>query len=295
MNNQITDHATARASFEARVAEIRPKLHRYCARMIGSAIDAEDVVQDALANAFFNWPEGGVDNPEGWLFRIAHNRAIDYLRRARRINLEPLDEIPPERETTPPLENQEMAAFALSIFLKLTPIQRGAVILKDVLGYSISEISEMLDLSVGAVKAALHRARENLRKLAANDGEEAAAAREPTTAANRGRLADYISRFANHDFEGIRTQLIDDVSLDLVSRIKQKGPKEVGRYYSNYERVEILAAEAVLIEGHLAMLVTDADGPYPVLISWRDDGIAAIRDFRYARYVMDSLSIVRGE
>src|SRR3954453_1684436 len=79
-------------AFEALVQEIRPELHRYCARMIGSAVDAEDVVQEALAKAYSALPSTSVVNMRGWLFRIAHNKAVDYLRRARHEQLDYLDE-----------------------------------------------------------------------------------------------------------------------------------------------------------------------------------------------------------
>src|SRR5258708_22440135 len=63
----------------------RPKLHRYCARMVGSAIDGEDVLQDALIKAVESFASAGpIGNPEGWLFRIAHNTALDFLRRLNR-------------------------------------------------------------------------------------------------------------------------------------------------------------------------------------------------------------------
>ena len=63
------------AGFEQLLAELRPKLHRYCARMTGSVIDGEDVLQEALAKAIEAFPRAGpVVNPEGWLFRIAQTR-----------------------------------------------------------------------------------------------------------------------------------------------------------------------------------------------------------------------------
>src|SRR5436853_4358863 len=80
------------AEFEALVGQIRPELHRYCARMVGSVVDAEDVVQEALAKAYASLPTTPVTNMRGWLFRIAHNKAIDHLRRARQQHLEYLDE-----------------------------------------------------------------------------------------------------------------------------------------------------------------------------------------------------------
>ena len=75
----------ARDQFEQLVGELRPKLHRYCARVTGSAVDGEDIVQDALIKALAALPSVGViDNPAGWLFRIAHNTALDFLRRRAR-------------------------------------------------------------------------------------------------------------------------------------------------------------------------------------------------------------------
>ena len=66
--------------------ELRPKLHRYCARMMGSVIDGEDVLQDTLLKALeASSQAGNVTNVEAWLFRVAHNSALDFLRaRTRR-------------------------------------------------------------------------------------------------------------------------------------------------------------------------------------------------------------------
>src|SRR6266511_2610556 len=103
--------ARARAEFEELVKDIRPELHRYCARMIGSVVDAEDVVQDALAKAFYALPTTSVANMRGWLFRIAHNKAIDHLRRSSHQHLEQLDEYPLLAEPDPPLEEQELSRY----------------------------------------------------------------------------------------------------------------------------------------------------------------------------------------
>ena len=128
------------AAFEALVQDIRPELHRYCARMIGSVVEAEDVVQDALTKAYVSLPTTSVTNLRGWLFRIVHNKAIDHLRRDSDQPMELLDEYPMTEEPDQPLEEKELAALALSVFLKLAPRQRSCVILKDVMGYSLAEI-----------------------------------------------------------------------------------------------------------------------------------------------------------
>ena len=61
---------------------LRPALHRYCARMVGSVVDGADVVQEAMLKAYLAWASiDRIDNPEGWLFRIAHNAALDFVGR----------------------------------------------------------------------------------------------------------------------------------------------------------------------------------------------------------------------
>jgi RNA polymerase sigma-70 factor (ECF subfamily) len=85
----IDDAPDDRGIFDARylafletIKQIRPKLHRYCARMTGSILDGEDVVQDALFDAYRKLDTFDDTRPLGpWLFRIAHNRCIDLLRR----------------------------------------------------------------------------------------------------------------------------------------------------------------------------------------------------------------------
>lgn len=72
-----------RVALEAMLGSLRPKLHRYCARMAGSVIDGEDIVQETLIKALQAIDaDASVERPEQWLFRIAHNAAQDHLRRA---------------------------------------------------------------------------------------------------------------------------------------------------------------------------------------------------------------------
>src|ERR1700678_1745974 len=74
------------ADLETLQTALRPALHRYCARMVGSVVDGEDVVQEAMLKAYLAWPSiDKIDNPEGWLFRIAHNAALDFIRRRLRV------------------------------------------------------------------------------------------------------------------------------------------------------------------------------------------------------------------
>src|SRR5215213_6978089 len=199
------------AEFEAFVQNIRPDLHRYCARMIGSVVDAEDVVQDALTKAYASLPLTSVANMRGWLFRIAHNKAIDHLRRASQQRIEHLDEHALLADPDPPLDERELVTVALSVFLKLAPKQRSCVILKDVMGYSLADISEMLDATVPEIKAALHRGRTRLRELSKSVTADES---RPIGTQERELLARYIDRFNARDFDALRAMLADEVRLD---------------------------------------------------------------------------------
>src|SRR5215468_7781477 len=212
----------SRAAFLALVAEVRPELHRYCARMMGSIAEGEDVVQDTLARAYYELSQLKEMPPlRPWLFRIAHNRALDCLRRYERRMSEPIevavdladDDGGPESIVA----REQAVRSAVSRFLELAPAQRSCVILKDVLDYSLDEIASLLELSISAVKAALHRGRGRLRQLSA-------AAPEPALPrAISPALARYAALFNARDWEGVRGMLIDDVRLDLVSREQRAG------------------------------------------------------------------------
>src|SRR5882762_55781 len=134
-------NASAAADFDRLLAGVRPKLHRYCARMVGSVIDGEDVVQDALVKAVESFPVAGpIANPEGWLFRIAHNTALDFLRRRNRQQAvrsgEEVDMIADPADT---VEARQAGAASLRTFMRLPVAQRSSVILMDVLGCSLRE------------------------------------------------------------------------------------------------------------------------------------------------------------
>jgi RNA polymerase sigma-70 factor, ECF subfamily len=289
--------ARTRAEFEALVQDIRPELHRYCARMIGSVVDAEDVLQEALTKAYSALPTTtAVANMRGWLFRIAHNKAIDYLRRSTNQPMEQLDEYPLVAEPDLPLDEQELVAVALSVFLKLAPKQRSCVILKDVMGCSLAEISELLDATVGEIKAALHRGRARLREL--SKGVETGA-RAPLDAQERELLAHYIDRFNARDFDAVRAMLADEVRLDLINRTTRRGRAAVGEYFHRYDQVDDWRLALGIVEQRPAILVYDAhEEPsqpvYFMLLAWDGARVSLIRDYRYARYVMRDADVVGG-
>ena len=279
-----------RRQFLALVDHIRPELHRYCTRMTGSVADGEDVVQETLARACFELPQLRTLPPlRPWLFRIAHNRAIDHWRHEAYRAGEPLDaamEMADEdiREPDNVLARNQAVLAAISSFLELAPAQRGCVILKDVLDHSIDEVADELGLSVPAVKAALHRGRVALQRLTAAAPAPVPRLREPLPA-----LMRYASLFNAHDWEGVRAMLADDVRLDLVSRRKSAGRRDVGTYFSNYERASDSHLAPAWLNGREVLAVLP--GPlatlprYFVELSWREGRVVGIRDFRYVPYI----------
>src|SRR5665213_4261745 len=189
---KLVPDASPAADIDSLLAGMRPKLHRYCARMVGSVIDGEDVLQDALIKAVESFPSAGpLGNPEGWLFRIAHNTALDFLRRRRRQeglrSSEELDMIADPADT---VINRQIAGASLRTFMRLPVAQRSSVILADVLGCSLSEVCEAMDFSLPAVKAALHRGRVRLRELA-NEPDDLPLAK--LSDADRARLGAYVA------------------------------------------------------------------------------------------------------
>jgi len=201
-----------RRRFLALVAEIRPELLRYCARMTGSITDGEDVVQDTLARACYELSQMTELPPlRPWLFRIAHHRAIDRWRRESlraTESLEAANDVAADAALEPEhaAARRQAVQAALSSFLDLAPAQRACVILKDVLDHSLDEIAAELGLSVAAVKAALHRGRVALRAAASAAPSLARPSASP-------ELVAYVRLFGAHDWDGVRALLADDVRL----------------------------------------------------------------------------------
>lgn len=280
--------AKARSDFDALVADVRPQLLRYCARMTGSAVDGEDIVQDALAKVYFRLPKlGHVENLRAWLFRVAHNKALDYLRRYDVRFGEPLDGELPAQVDDSPLAAAEIAEWGLSQFMPLTALQRSCVILKDVLSYRLEEISEILDVSVPSIKGALHRGRANLRRGATTDTAPAA----PALPHDQAVLLDrYVSLFNARDFDALRTMLAEDVRLELVGMHDRSGAEDVGQYFTNYARLPGTRVDVGIVDGRVGLLVReqpDAAPVYFLFVQFRGERIQFIKDYRYARYVFD--------
>jgi RNA polymerase sigma-70 factor, ECF subfamily len=258
---------------------------------VGSVIDGEDVLQDALIKAVESFAAAGeIGNPRGWLFRIVHNTALDFLRRRNRQQaLQSGEEVDMIADPADAVLSRQIAGASLRTFMRLPVAQRSSVILMDVLGCSLQEVCEVMDFSLPAVKAALHRGRSQLRELA-DEPEDLPPPK--LSDADRERLGAYVTHFNARDFDAIRAMIADDVRLELVSRTKLNGKAEVSRYFGNYSRIDDWHLVPGLVEKHPAILVFDPGKPgsgpkYFMLLQWSAGKVAAIRDFRHASYVVD--------
>jgi RNA polymerase sigma-70 factor, ECF subfamily len=256
MEGQGPFDARYRAFLET-ITQLRPRLHRYCSRMTGSVMDGEDVVQDALFEAYRKLDQYDDTRPLApWLFRIAHNRCIDFLRR-RGVRV--------EAETTAMRPDSVMPADppALGIgraverlVMSLPPMERACVLLKDVFDYTLEEIAELVSSTVGGVKAALNRGRS---KLAASP-ERVTSHRDVSPELSR-LLRLYVERFNKRDWEGVRKLIRADARLRVADRFA--GLIDESPYFGNYERQTV--------PWRLAMAEVDGEFAVVALRQHRDE------------------------
>lgn len=279
-----------RAQFDADIAKLRPDLHRYCARLVGSALEGEDIVQDVLVKAVANIDRMGPDTRlRPWLFRVAHNRAIDHLRRQTRHRAQPIEDTPlvdPAGQPDAALEGREAVEAAFGHFIELPVAQRSAVIFKDVLGYSLEDIADLLEMSTNAVKAVLSRGRAKLKLLALSAEKPGRPRRASPEAA---RFADLFNR---RDWDALRSLLADDVRLTQTTLGERKGRTEVGKFFTIYAEIPAFHLVPAFLDGGeeiIAVFENDErlSPAYLMQVEWRGGRISAIRDFRYARYILD--------
>jgi RNA polymerase sigma-70 factor (ECF subfamily) len=218
----------------------RVELTGYCYRMLGSAFEAEDAVQETLVRAW-----RGLDRFEGrsalrsWLYRIATNVCLSMLtasqRRARPMDLAPattadtplpvalpeavwIEPVPDGRVVPDGGDPAEVAVARESVRLAfvaalqhLPPKQRAVLILREVLRWKAEEVAELLDTTVASVNSALQRARATLATTHADD----AAPSEPTDEAHQALLARYVDAFERYDMDALTALLHHDATWNM--------------------------------------------------------------------------------
>ncbi len=224
---------------EDRLEQHRSELTGYCYRMLGSAFEAEDAVQETLLRAWRSF-----DRYEGraalrtWLYRIATNVCLDMLkgreRRARPMDLGParepeianLNTLPevtwiepmPDSRVVPDGDPAEVAAARETIRLAfvaalqhLPPRQRAVLILCEVLRWKASEVAELLETSVASVNSALQRARATLEASDLTAGGTAASVDEVDAAL----LARYVDAFERYDMDALTALIHEDATQSM--------------------------------------------------------------------------------
>ncbi len=186
---------------------LRPELYRYCRYLTRSPWDAEDLAQDVLARAFTTLSQmlRPPVNPRAWLFRVASNLWIDRVRRERGV-------LPSEEASQAAPDLQGTREAAATLVEQLGPQERAAVVLKDVLDFSLEEIAQALSTSVGAIKAALHRGRS---KLAEPEPDMARRAIPAVVTA-------FCEAFNREDIPGMTSLLLDHAAIEVVSASQEE-------------------------------------------------------------------------
>ncbi|MBV8198264.1 MAG: sigma-70 family RNA polymerase sigma factor [Candidatus Eremiobacteraeota bacterium] len=279
----------ARDQFMELVDDIRPELHRYCARMTGSIFDGEDVVQETLAKAYYAL--GQMVQPPNlrpWLFRIAHNAAMDFIKRYERQHVEPVADVPDRAEPEESAVDPELVEAALTAFAELPPAQRSAAILNDVLGHSLQETAETMGTTVGAVKAALSRARANIARTPRARFAQPA---QPVAGETLTTLRRYADLFNAHDWDALRALLAAESRLEVVARVQHPRAVDAGYYdrYATYLKTQDLRAEAGSVDGVPVIAIfspsSSREPAYFVVLEVSAGQISLIRDFRYVPYI----------
>ncbi len=285
--------------FEARylafletITSLRPSLHRYCSRMTGSVMDGEDVVQDALFQAYRKLDTFDDKRPLApWLFRIAHNQCIDFLRRHKVREEAELVAAKPDRVMPVDPPGHALGRAVEQLVLTLPPKERACVLLKDVFEYSLEEIAELVGSTVGGVKAALKRGRTKLAAI-----PQPAERPRPKNAELAQLLRLYVDRFNQRDWDGVRELIAADARLQVADRFL--GPLSESPYFGNYERWTVewrMAVGEVDGEPVIIRLHRDTDGWTPkaiVRLEVTDRHIIRILDYGHCAWVLPAAASV---
>ena len=280
----VTEQTLARAragdeeAFRALTDPYRRELQLHLYRMVGSAHDAEDLLQETLLAAW-----RGLDrfaeraSLRAWLYRIATNRSLDALRASRRRPEEMLrlSDVPEPTRRSEPLwlepyadallegipdeapgpearyETREAVALSFIAGLQHLPAQQRAVlVLRDVLGFRAAEAAEMLDTTEASVNSLLQRARAAFESRLPATGRERAAL--PTAKGERDVLARLADAFEAGDIDGVVALLTDDAWLTMPPEpYEYQGAEAIARFLRNREDAR---------GGPMRLVATNANG-----------------------------------
>jgi RNA polymerase sigma-70 factor (ECF subfamily) len=280
-------------AFLQTITHLRPRLHRYCARMTGSAMDGEDVMQEALFEAYRKLDSFDDSRALGpWLFRIAHNRCIDFLRR-RDVRQE-AEAVVAQPDSVQPIDplGRSLDRAVERLVINLPPKERACILLKDVFDYSLEEIAELVGSTVGGVKAALNRGRGKLAAL----HESPPTARPRPSPETLRLLQAYVDRFNRRDWDGVRQLTSADARLCVADCFA--GRLIDSPYFVEYERPIIpWRMQLGEVDGETVIIIMrdEADGLTPFSVIRLDVArhrIVSITDYIKCSWVLDAAESV---
>ena len=281
-------------AFRELIDPYRRELQAHCYRILGSVQDAEDVLQEALLAAWRSIGRFDGRSLRAWLYRIATNCCLNYLRGqsrrpqpaglpeqgAGRAGLVPSDEpwwlepYPDDLDNLTPgpearYDTRESIALSFVAGLQhLPPQQRVVLVLRDVLGFSAAEAADILGTTRTAVNSALIRARAGLRPD--RDPHDVPA---PKSAAEAAIVDRFVSAFERLDLEELVALLTDDARLTMPPEpIEHRGPQPIAEFLKSH------------LGGDLKLLRTRANGqpafvlylPDPNAPIWRASGLTVL-------------------
>ena len=267
----------ARREFLNTIEPLRPELFRFCRSLARNVWDAEDLVQDTLLKAFakladVHWQ---VDNPRAYLFRIATNHWIDITRKRTEDTMP--EHYDAESGDAPADEKPQVREAIQKLAHVLPPVERAAVLLKDVFAFSLDDCANYMQTTVGAVKAALHRGRASL-----NATHEQAPTRQGRTKTVDTTLLDqWCDAFNARDLQKLAGLMLEDATAEVVGMVQEYGRDQIR-------------------DGSLHHTVFDEDGEpkaerrefmgEPVVVLWyTHDGKRVVRDV--LRFVSDGVGM----
>jgi RNA polymerase sigma-70 factor (ECF subfamily) len=301
--------ASARDDFMREADKFRRELLAHCYRMLGSVDDAEDLVQETYLRAWRAYDAfKGRSSVRFWLYRIATNVCLTALEhRSRRVlpsglggpGDDPdmtLDRAPADTVWLQPLPNSmllesndpaEILASRSSLRLALVASmqylparQRAVLILRDVLAFPASDVAEVLDMTVPAVKSALQRARARTDEVAPTSDDIV----EPDSPEARAILDRYIAAFESADAKALEDLLRTDASLEMTP---------MSTWFSGKRAcAPFLARHVLRAPGEYRMYPTIANGQ-PAAVAYHRDGDADYQPFGIAVLETDTRHITR--
>jgi RNA polymerase sigma-70 factor, ECF subfamily len=280
-----------RLAFIESLADLRPRMHRYCARMTGSALDGEDVMQEAIFDAYLKLGSFDDSRPLGpWLFRIAHNRCIDFLRRRQVQREVEAEAAAPALVHPSEAEGRGVDRAIERLVIALPPKERACVLLKDVFDYSLEDIADLVGSTTGGVKAALNRGRGKLATLTDVQRPERKANKE-----DLALLRLYVDRFNRRDWQGVRALASADARLTVADCFA--GRLADSPYFVEYER-PIVAWRMALGEADgetvVVILRDDPEGAVPfsaIRVGLSGGRITSISDYIKCSWILETASL----